>query len=812
MFATRKTRSGSVWRRRSGNSEKRCEDASHSKKFRKTRMGSPGILQIGTVRSAVRTPLRGVPTVVRFAFASLCLSGINLTQLAAATDARADEKPFSLSAIVMANHPVNQCVPTKALGAGVDGHERDECARMFTDKNIAEMRSAGFGPLTYRLRTELAGEVWHWNPRGTWSNPANQCGYWISDDSLAEPINLSYGYRLPRRGNTIDQANDDGYSRITDGNEESFWKSNPYLDSHFTGEADDAHPQWVVIDLGASRPVNAIRIHWGAPYARQYRVEYWSGDDPMHLHADRKDEWRLFPSGALNRGSGGDESVRLCAKPLAVRFVRVVMSRSSQASAQISDDIRDRLGFAIREIELGSVDPPAPHSGRASSRNHFHDYIRHAPGRYGQTVIYVSSTDPWHRAEDIDYKIEQPGLDFILRSALTNGLPVLVPVGVLFDTPENAAAEISYLRQYPLEGIELGEEPDGQWASPEDYAALYAGVARRLAAMNPRLKLGGPSLQNFDGQLLTWPDTSGNRSWMTRFLKCVRSAGVPFDFFSFEFYPFDNVCTDAAPKLLQTPKRLGEMMTSLRADGVPAAIPWLMTEYGYSVFAGRHEVDIEGALFNADTVGTFLTLGGSNPYLYGYEPNYLEDELQCSWGNLMILQLNPNSAELNRLSSYYGAQLITKEWMQPTNGTHEIFPVSVSSATLTPTPSLARERRTTKSPVRVDPQKPTGSSAVSVYAVRRPDKQWGLLAINKDPMRTAQLSLEFDFSGARPQATFVGSVDVIRFSRDQYEWHEDGPNGHPIRSLPPAHFTQEASSFYELPPYSLTVLRGKFPD
>ncbi len=723
---------------------------------------------------------------VRCVLASL--SWIGIVQLLSQAEAGDDEKPFAVSAIVVADHPVNQCVPTKALGAGVDGHERDECARMFTDKNIAEMRSAGFGPLTYRLRTELAGEVWHWNPRGTWSNPAHQCGYWISDDSLAEPINLSYGYRLPRRGNTIDQANDDGYSRITDGNEESFWKSNPYLDSHFTGEADNAHPQWVVIDLGAARPVNAIRIQWGTPYARQHRVEYWSGDDPMHLHADRKDDWHLFPNGALNRGSGCDESVRLCAKPLAVRFVRVVMSRSSHASAQISDDIRDRLGFAIREIELGSIDPPAPHSGAASSRNRFHDYIRHAPDRYRQTVIYVSSTDPWHRAEDIDYKIEQPGLDFILRSALTNGLPVLVPVGVLYDTPENAAAEISYLRQYPLEGIELGEEPDGQWSSPEDYAALYGGVARRLAALNPHLKLGGPSLQNFDGQLLTWPDASGNRSWMNRFLNCVRRAGVPFDFFSLEFYPFDNICADAAPQLLQTPKRLGEMMISLRADGVPTAIPWLMTEYGYSVFAGRHEVDIQGALFNADTVGTFLTLGGSKPYLYGYEPNYLEDELKCSWGNLMMLQLNPNSDELNRLSGYYGAQLITKEWMQPIDAPHEIFPVSVKQA------------------------KGSSSSAVSVYAVRRPDKQWGLLAINKDPMRTARLSLQFSFSGTRPQATFVGSVDVIRFSRDQYEWHEDGPNGHPIRSLPPARFTQGASSFYDLPPYSLTVLRGKLPD
>src|SRR5881397_3784107 len=234
------------------------------------------------------------------------------------------QAPFSVSAVVAGDQSVNKCVPTQALGAGVDGHEQGECARMFTDKNIAEMRSAGFGPLTYRLRTELAGEVWHWNPRGTWSNPVLQCGYWISDDSLAEPINLSYGYRLSRRGNTIDQANDDGYSRITDGNEESFWKSNPYLDSHFTGEADDAHPQWVVIDLGAPKPVNAIRIHWGAPYAQKYRVEYWPGDDPMHVHADDDDDWQLFARGNVSDGQGGDEVIRLDPRPRSVRFVRVV--------------------------------------------------------------------------------------------------------------------------------------------------------------------------------------------------------------------------------------------------------------------------------------------------------------------------------------------------------------------------------------------------------------------------------------------------------------------------------------------------------
>src|SRR6266403_6009447 len=271
---------------------------------------------------------------VRCLLASLFSLAVGVVQLGSQTEAPADQKPFAVSAVVIGDHPVNQCVPTTALGACVDGHERDECARMFTDKNIAEMRSAGFGPLTYRLRTELAGEVWHWNPRGTWSDPVHQCGYWTSDDSLAEPINLSYGYHLPRRGNTIDQANDDGYSRVADGDKQSFWKSNPYLDSHFTGESEDAHPQWVVIDLGASKPVNAIRFHWGAPYASRYRVEYWPGDDPMHLHSDDDDDdWQPLAHGNLIDGHGGDELIRLDERPRSVRFVRVVLSRSSQTSA-----------------------------------------------------------------------------------------------------------------------------------------------------------------------------------------------------------------------------------------------------------------------------------------------------------------------------------------------------------------------------------------------------------------------------------------------------------------------------------------------
>ena len=713
-------------------------------------------------------------------------------QLTLATLSFGAEKPLVFSAVVSADHPVNRLVPTQALGAGVDGHEKGECAEMFTDKNITEMLGVGLGPLTYRLRTELGVEVWHWNPRGTWSDPIHNCGYWTSDSAVGEPIDLSYGYRLPRRGNTIDQANDDGYSRIADDNSNSFWKSNPYLDSHFTGESQDAHPQWIVIDLGAPKFVNAIRIHWGTPYATRYRIDYWQCDDPMHMHPDDDDDWQPFENGKINNARGGSGLVRLTAHPHAVQFVRVLMSRSSHNSEQSSDDVRDSLGFAIREIDLGKI----------SKDGQFHDHVRHAADRHRQTIVYASSTDPWHREEDIDYSTEQPGLDFVLRSRLTNKLAVLVPVGVLYDTPENAVAEIQYLvrRNYSLEGVEIGEEPDGQWAVPEDYAALYAGVARGVAELKSPLKIGGPSLQNFEDRLLTWADSSGDRAWMNRFLKYVRGAGVPFDFFSFEFYPFDDVCADPAPQLLKTPKLLSAMMDSLRKDGVPTNIPWLMTEYGYSVFGGRAEVDIEGALFTADTVGAFLSLGGTKPYLYGYEPNYLQDELKCSWGNLMMLQLRPKSDQLNRLSVYYAVQLLTKEWMQPTNEQHEIFPVTITRSSA---PGLPAETSTAAR---------AATATITAYAVRRPDKQWALLAINKNPKRAAQLNVQFNIPGANQPLNFFGPVQISQFSRQQYVWNADGSKGYPLRSLPPAQITRDASSAYELPPYSLSVIRGKIAD
>src|SRR3982074_412778 len=57
-------------------------------------------------------------------------------------------------------HPANRFIPSHALGAGIDGHEKGENDRQLTPENIEAMLSAGLKSLTLRLRTELAMDAW----------------------------------------------------------------------------------------------------------------------------------------------------------------------------------------------------------------------------------------------------------------------------------------------------------------------------------------------------------------------------------------------------------------------------------------------------------------------------------------------------------------------------------------------------------------------------------------------------------------------------------------------------------------------------
>ena len=95
----------------------------------------------------------------------------------------------------------------------------------------------------------------------------------------------------------------------------------------------------------------------------------------------------------------------------------------------------------------------------------------------------------------------------------------MIPIAMIYSTPEDSAAELAYIekRGYPVSYVEMGEEPDGAYMLPEDYAALYVQLAKALHKVDPKLKLGGPVFTGVNEDIKVWPDAQGRTSWLGRF-------------------------------------------------------------------------------------------------------------------------------------------------------------------------------------------------------------------------------------------------------------------------------------------------------
>ena len=280
----------------------------------------------------------------------------------------------------------NSFVPAEALGAGIDRLSATAVEKLFTKPAIDRVLSAGWQTVSYRQNTELFVEAWHWNPEGTWSDPGGK-GYFTGSTSLGNAIQHSYGYLLPHRGVTRNDGTDsNGYSRLTDGDLATYWKSNPYLSSAFTGEDDARHPQWVTIDLASALPITTMRIVWAEPYARQYLVQYWTGEDP--IKRPTAGSWATFPGGVVTAGVGGTATLSLNSSPVSVQFLRIWMTESSNTcDGHGADDRRNCVGYAIRELYLGTQ----------GSNGEFYDLVRHTADQ-DQTATICSSIDPVARA------------------------------------------------------------------------------------------------------------------------------------------------------------------------------------------------------------------------------------------------------------------------------------------------------------------------------------------------------------------------------------------------------------------------------
>jgi hypothetical protein len=672
-------------------------------------------------------------------------------------------------------HSTNSFSPLRSLGAGIDRDPLNSVHILFDPSHVNKMLTAGWGPISYRLNTELSIQAWHWNPTGTWSDPSGR-GYFVGDAKSSGDIKRSFGYNLPHRGTTSNYGTSGGYSMLDDGDTTTFWKSDPYLDETYTGESNSLHPGWIIVDLGSKMGVNAMQIEWGNPYAMNYEVQYWTGDDAIGNPAGGS--WKNFPNGTVTNGKGGLAKLKLAQKLLNVEFVRVLMTASSNTcDSHGSSDPRNCVGFAIREVYLGF-----------DSAGKYTDLVHHRPDG-SQTWTYGSSVDSWHDPKLIATDDgEQPGFDFVFKSGLTRGLPMTIPVSMLYDNPDNAANEIAYIesRGYAVNYVELGEEPDGQFVMPEDDAALYVQWADAIHKVDPKIKLAGPVFEGTNSDIQVWPDSKGNVSWFNRFLNYLNDHGHLGDLnvMTFEHYPFDP-CHLTWNDLYQEPALMRGIMKVWRKDGLPKTVPMQVTESNLAFDTAIQYMQPFGALWAADYAGSFLTAGGQALFYYQWEalPMYQG----CGgWGTFGMFNVDANYNIKQDTAQFFSAQMLTQEWVDPVDQVHFVYPAST------------------------DIKDSRGHVLVTAYSVRRPDKQWSLLLVNKDQLNSHSVVVEFHDSSKHSNHYFQGTVRQVSFGADNYVWNANGQNGYANPDGPAVSSDQGGGKGveYVLPKASVTVLKA----
>jgi len=463
----------------------------------------------------------------------------------------------------------------------------------------------------------------------------------------------------------------------------------------------------------------------------------------------------------------------------------VLMTESSNTcDTHGASDPRNCVGYAIKELYLGTI----------GEDGNLKDLMRHSPDQK-QTATYCSSVDPWHEpsnlyvAPDRMESGDQPGFDLFYTSGITRGLPALIPIAMLYGTPEDSVAQIAYLekRGYPIAYIEMGEEADGQYMVPEDYAALYLQWAAALHRLDPSLKLGGPAFQGVTEDIKTWRNARGQDSWFGRFLIYLQAHDriSDFAFMSFEHYPYDG-CETPWKNLYQEPELITHIMQVWRDDGLPPGVPMFDTET--NAHGGEAAVDVFGALWLADSFAGFLTADGKGTFYYHDLP-FSPAHANCanSWGTYHMFMVDKNYEIQRKTSQFFAAQLMTQEWVEPRDAQHKLFRAAS------------------------DLKDAEGHVLVTAYAVLRPDGQWSLLVINKDYDNAHPVHIRFEDRDAKSELSFTGPVTMITLGKSQYVWHPNRKQGYADPDGPAATSTIQgvADTIYTLPPASLTVLRGK---
>src|SRR4051812_36714074 len=277
----------------------------------------------------------------------------------------------------------------------------------------------------------------------------------------------------------------------------------------------------------------------------------------------------------------------------------------------------------------------------------------------------------------------------------------------------------------------MGEEEDGQRGLAEDHATPDAQIAKALRTREADAPPGGAARHGTARAAAVWGDANGRVSFLGRFVDYLKARGhlQDFTFFSFEHYPCmgGRRCADWN-SLYWEPQYVNRVIQAWKDNGLPPNVPFFMTE-GNDLGEGGPGT-VKGAFWQADYVGSMMTAGASGTYYF----HYIASEGRGAGG---FLQIDENNQVKNYPPQYLGAQVITREWVQPVDAIHKLFNVTS------------------------DVKDKDGNTLVTAYAVERPDGQWSVMLVNKDADSNHSVKMTFADPIAGRSRYFTGTVDRV---------------------------------------------------
>jgi hypothetical protein len=324
---------------------------------------------------------------------------------------------------------------------------------------------------TMRYPNGTLSNEFHWNSKGT----LDSSGIWHPDTAVD-----SGDFQSTNRycGTTSSNYGTTRYSRVMDGDTNSFWWSDPLIT-----ESDP----YISVNWKTSQSIDSVVILWGDRYSKSFEVQTWKGSVSYPgTHQMPENMWKTVYS--KDSATGG------CSK---IKFD--VVSTSSMR-------VISHTGLTGKDIQIREIYGYS--NGVQVTSN--------LPDNETQNRVFALSTHPGV----VETSSYQWTFDTFMNYLDTLGYPTIPVICTNYGTgtPEEAAAWVYYankVKKYNIRYWQVGNEMDGEWeiggpVNAFTYAEKFIKYSKAMKAVDPTIKVLGPlasSLDKLSGEY-------DNKSWL----------------------------------------------------------------------------------------------------------------------------------------------------------------------------------------------------------------------------------------------------------------------------------------------------------